>query len=72
MQIVRVAEMILPSDSKNAVQQLIGGANIKRQVFVISLMSYRICLRSKLSKRSLLLVLVPLEDLLSIPGKEHS
>eukprot|EP00210_Caulerpa_lentillifera_P000583 g564.t1 len=32
MQIVRVAEMLLPSDSKNIIQQLIGGANIRRQV----------------------------------------
>ena len=32
MQIVRTAEMILPEDAKQAVQQLIGGANIRRQV----------------------------------------
>ena len=32
MQIVRVAEIILPEDARKAVQQLIGGANIHRQV----------------------------------------
>lgn len=32
MQIVRAIEMVLPPDAKQAVQQLIGGANIHRQV----------------------------------------
>lgn len=45
MQIVHVAEMALPNDAKLAVQQLIGGANILRQVRSISRTGIRLSSR---------------------------